>query len=121
MAGADMKRSVTRVVLACALLGTLAGVAGLALRSGPPRFGGHSVTLNWKAPAPIHGRGIIGYNVYRSTKSGGPYEVIALRVIPATYTDKDVESGKTYYYVITSIDQAGRESKHSEEVRATVP
>ncbi|HXY51083.1 MAG TPA: hypothetical protein VEI01_16650 [Terriglobales bacterium] len=116
-----MKRSVTRVVLSCALLGTLVGVVGLALRSGPLRFGGHSVTLNWKAPAPIHGRGIIGYNVYRSTKLGGPYEVIALRVIHPTYTDKDVDSGKTYYYVITSIDQAGRESKHSEEVRATVP
>jgi fibronectin type 3 domain-containing protein len=80
--------------------------------------GAHSVTLTWIASTSA----VAAYDVYRSTKSGGPY--FKLTVIPASmtkYTDKFVESGKTYFYVVTAVDSRGVESLHSNEVSASVP
>ena len=80
----------------------------------------HSVTLNWqKAEAP-QGT-IIGYNIYRTTKQGGPYTPIASRVQGTSYKDESVSSGETYYYVVTSMDDAGHESPYSQEISAHVP
>ncbi len=81
----------------------------------------HSVTLNWQAPPPAPGISIVGYNVYRSTTSGGPFVRLASRVSGPPYEDRLVGSGRTYFYVVTALDQAGRESKFSGEVRATIP
>jgi fibronectin type 3 domain-containing protein len=79
------------------------------------------VTLTWNAPAPVGNTPIQGYNVYRSATSGGTYELVVSRIPAPTYTDSTVNSGKTYYYVVTTIDQSGAESKYSDEIRATVP
>jgi fibronectin type 3 domain-containing protein len=38
-----------------------------------------------------------------------------------TFTDENVEAGKTYYYYITAIDTAGNVSPPSEVVSETVP
>jgi hypothetical protein len=79
---------------------------------------GHSVTLTWKASkSPAK-----GYNVYRGTKSGGPY----LRINPdlvqgLSYQDQDVKSGVTYFYVIRAVDADGLESANSSEITAKVP
>ena len=81
----------------------------------------HSVTLTWNAPAPVGNTPIQGYNVYRSATSGGTYELVVSRIPAPTYTDSTVSSGKTYYYVVTTIDQSGAESKYSDEIKATVP
>ena len=64
---------------------------------------------------------VSGYSVYRSESSGGPYVKIARRVPGPPYEDGLVVSGRTYFYVVTAINQAGRESKFSAEIRATVP
>jgi fibronectin type 3 domain-containing protein len=37
------------------------------------------------------------------------------------YEDGLVGSGRTYFYVVTAIDQAGRESRFSNEARASIP
>ena len=64
---------------------------------------------------------VTGYNVYRATTSGGPYAL--LNSVPSTafsYTDNTVQSGQTYYYVITAV-AAGVESVFSNQVTAVIP
>ncbi len=81
----------------------------------------HWVTLNWDAPKTTTGTPITGYNIYRSTKSGGPYARLAANVSGPPFEDHLVNSDRTYFYVVTSIDQKGRESGYSKEIRAVIP
>jgi fibronectin type 3 domain-containing protein len=81
----------------------------------------HSVALNWHPALESQGHKIVGYNIYRSTMQGGPYVLIASRVQGTNYEDDLITSGRVYYYVITSVDDAGRESRYSEETIATIP
>ncbi len=63
----------------------------------------------------------MGYNVYRGLISGGPYQRINSQLEPATnYTDSTVQSGITYFYVVTAVD-ATSESGYSPEVAAAIP
>jgi hypothetical protein len=79
----------------------------------------HSVALAWSAST---SSGVVGYNVYRGTASGGPYTKLTPSAISETrYTDTSVEAGRTYYYVVTSVDSDGLESSHSNQASATVP
>lgn len=56
------------------------------------------------------------YNIKRSTTSGGPYETIATVTSSSiTYTDKDISSDITYYYVV-SVVVNGEEKLSSNEV-----
>jgi hypothetical protein len=78
----------------------------------------HSMTLNWSASTST----VVGYNVYRSTTSGGPYTLITSSpVAGTTYTDTTVQAGVTYFYVVTAVDSSGNESAYSNEASATVP
>jgi hypothetical protein len=78
----------------------------------------HSVTLSWSASS----SSVTGYNVYRSTVSGGPYTKLNSSLIATTsYTDTAVVAGQTYYYVVTSVDSSNMESAYSNEVSALVP
>jgi len=81
----------------------------------PPQ---HSVNLSWNPST----SGAVGYNVYRSNVSGGPYTEINPTLDPSTtYTDSTVVGGQTYYYVSTTVDSAGVESGFSNQVKATIP
>jgi fibronectin type 3 domain-containing protein len=76
------------------------------------------VALNWNASSST----VAGYNVYRGTVSGGPYAKInSSLVVVLDYTDSNVQSGTTYYYVTTAVDSSGNESVFSNEVPATIP
>ena len=78
----------------------------------------HSVTLSWTASTST----VSGYNVYRSTVSGGPYSKINSSLVAGTtYTDSTVQASQTYFYVVTSVDGSGTESAFSAEVSVTVP
>jgi fibronectin type 3 domain-containing protein len=101
------------VLMACALL--CIGLAGC--HKAQP----HSVTLTWKAPPPAPGIVVVGYNIYRSTTSGGQFVKLASRVPGPPYEDRLVADGRTYFYVVTALDQTGRESRFSNEARATIP
>lgn len=81
----------------------------------------HWVTLTWEAPPGSPGVLVSGYNVYRSTTSGGPFVKLASRVPAPPYDDHLVSSGRTYFYVVTALDQTGRESRFSTEISATIP
>jgi hypothetical protein len=77
----------------------------------------HNVTLSWKPAS----SGATGYNVYRSTVSGGPYtKVSPVLNSSSTYVDNSVSGGKTYYYVTTAVFSSG-ESKYSNQAAAAVP
>jgi fibronectin type 3 domain-containing protein len=74
--------------------------------------------LSWTASAST----VSGYNVYRSTVSGGPYSKLDSALVATTqYVDSTVQAGQTYYYVVTSVDSSGQESAYSNVATATVP
>lgn len=79
----------------------------------------HSVTLTWNASTSTN---VVGYNIYRGGQSGGPYTQIntALNTV-LQYIDYNVQGGSTYYYVVTAIDSAGKESAYSSEVKSVIP
>src|SRR5262249_30643638 len=58
--------------------------------------GKHVVNLVWRASK---SRAVVGYNVYRSVKSGGPYTKLnSLLHRTTSFTDSSVQAGNTYYY-----------------------
>jgi fibronectin type 3 domain-containing protein len=63
---------------------------------------------------------VVSYNVYRTFTSGGYYGLVG-STAALIYTDSDVQSGVTYYYCVTAVDDQGRESARSNEARASVP
>ncbi|HEY6302580.1 MAG TPA: choice-of-anchor D domain-containing protein [Terriglobales bacterium] len=78
----------------------------------------HSVDLSWDAGAD----NIVGYNLYRGTAQGGPYEQINTALDSSTsYTDATVVSGTTYYYVTTEVNAQGQESGYSNVAKAVIP
>jgi len=81
----------------------------------------HSVTLSWHEPPVMSGMSVVAYNVYRSTTSGGPFVKLASRVPEPHYEDHLAVNGRTYFYVVTALDQAGHESRFSAEAKAIIP
>ena len=67
----------------------------------------HSVKLNWRGTAPW-------YNVYRSTDAGTKTRIA--RTSATHFVDSNVESGKTYYYAVSSENKFGE----SERIEITV-
>jgi Abnormal spindle-like microcephaly-assoc'd, ASPM-SPD-2-Hydin len=79
----------------------------------------HWATLNWVAS---NSPQVTGYNAYRATQSGGSYAKINTSVITATtYTDYQVQSGQTYYYVVTAVNSSNLESVYSTQASTTIP
>jgi fibronectin type 3 domain-containing protein len=65
---------------------------------------------------------VVGYNIYRGTTPGGPYTKLNSSVVPGiTDTDSTVQSGLTYFYVVTAVDSSNVESVYSNEVPAAIP
>jgi hypothetical protein len=78
----------------------------------------YSVALSWSAST----SSVAGYNVYSSTVSGGPYTKLTSSPVSSTdYTDNSVQAGKTYYYVVTSVNSSDVESSDSTQVSAVIP
>jgi Abnormal spindle-like microcephaly-assoc'd, ASPM-SPD-2-Hydin len=77
------------------------------------------VALGWTASAST----VIGYNVYRGTLTGGPYssKLTSSPVASTQFTDTAVQSGQTYYYVVTSVDSNDVESVYSGQASASIP
>lgn len=93
-----------------------------AANSPPPLFlsgaGTPSVRLSWEpSTSPI-----MGYNVYRGNRSGGPYHRLNSSLNPTTdYLDVTVSKDRTYYYVTTAVNTSGQESGYSNQVKAFIP
>ena len=79
----------------------------------------HTVSLSW---APSISAAVIGYNVYRSSVSGGPYTRLNPSVeLLTSFADHTVSGGETYYYVVTAIDFGIIESTFSNQASVTIP
>jgi hypothetical protein len=90
---------------------TRAALAGSGVRP-------HSVTLSWRSA----NAEIAGYNIYRAPGPEGPYTRINSKPHPIpTFTDTSVDAGLTYYYMATSVNKHGRESKYSNQIRVEIP
>jgi hypothetical protein len=76
-----------------------------------------SVSLSWDNASQV-----VGYFVYRSSKSSGPYTKLNAQVDSATsYTDSSVTNGNTYYYVVTSVNAENVQSNYSKQISVTIP
>jgi len=81
--------------------------------------GKYAVKLSWTAST---SHDVVGYNIYRGTKSGGPYRKINSALDQSTnYTDRKVANGRTYYYVATAVNSRGQESAYSNQAKAVIP
>jgi hypothetical protein len=78
----------------------------------------HSVALSWSPST----SGVVGYNVYVSTVSGGSYTKLTSSPVAATgYTDASLQTAQMRYYVVTSVDSNNDESAFSNQVAALIP
>jgi HYDIN/CFA65/VesB family protein len=78
----------------------------------------HSVSLSWTDGY----TGVTGYNTYVASVSGGPYlKLTSTSIAGTSYVDSSVQSGRTYYYVVTALDSTNQESTYSSEIAAIVP
>ena len=85
----------------------------------PPGVSPGRIALFWPAnPEPD----IAGYLLYRSTDPKGPWTKLTPTLYTkTTFTDENVEPGKTYYYYLEAVDTSGNVSPKSEIVAETVP
>src|SRR6266550_7077061 len=103
-----MRKNRQSLLLALATL-LIAGLVLVGLAWFPGKAEPHRVTLTWQAPPTVNGVPVVGYNVYRRASEGGSSLRIATRVPGPPYEDRMVGSRRTYFYVVTSVDQLGRE------------
>ena len=80
------------------------------------------IALFWTANSELD---VVGYYLYRSTDSNLPLDKWS-KLTPqiytkTTFTDENVETGKTYYYYVEAVDSAGNVSPPSKVVSDTVP
>jgi hypothetical protein len=94
-------------------------LAGDGIDAGsPPPSVSHTVKLQWNASP----GNISGYDVYRSGSSGGAYiKLTASPIDKLEYLDSDVVSGHEYFYVVTSVNSGGNQSKYSTQISVTIP
>lgn len=90
----------------------------ISLTGSGVNVGALSVKLSW---SPSVSASVIGYNIYRSTVSGGPYSLVSGPIAGTSFTDTNVTAGQTYYYVLTSVGSNGVESAFSGQAAVTVP
>ncbi len=75
-----------------------------------------SINLFWKDMAANE----TGYEVYRSTKSGSDYKFVALTSADQiSFTDYNLQSNTTYYYVVRGVNEAGSSAKSNEASAST--
>jgi hypothetical protein len=91
--------------------------AVVTLAGGGTQATQHSVSLSWNASTSQ----VVGYNIYRGTTSGGPYTRLNSSLISLSFTDNNVQSGATYFYVATAVDSNDVESGYSNLATAVIP
>jgi len=64
---------------------------------------------------------LAGYHVYKREPNGPPARLTTEPIDALELTDTGVESGRTYLYRVTAVDQEGNESDPGPEVAAEVP
>jgi hypothetical protein len=79
----------------------------------------HNVSLTW---SPSSSPNVTSYNVYRGNSSAGPFTRLTSSPVSATsFNDQNVQSGTTYYYTATAVDNTNTESSQSGQAPAAIP
>jgi fibronectin type 3 domain-containing protein len=97
---------------------TISGYVGATVPASPcgitatPAYG--MVTLSWST---VPGASY-GYNIKRSTVSGGFYTTIATNITANNYADTNIANRTAYYYAVTAANAKG-EGANSSQVAAT--
>ncbi|HUO32027.1 MAG TPA: hypothetical protein VMU80_22600 [Bryobacteraceae bacterium] len=76
-----------------------------------------SIELVWERSTDNN---LAGYRVYRALGDGPFVRISDTEPLP-TYSDHQIESGKTYRYAVTAVKKNGKESARSAVVQATAP
>jgi len=77
-----------------------------------------AATLTWNASSSST---VVGYKVYQATASGAYSAPVAtLQGNTTNYVATGLQSGTTYFFVVTAFDNAGNESLHSNEVSKSI-
>jgi hypothetical protein len=76
------------------------------------------IDLIW---APVSDVDLAGYNVYRREDGKTPQKMSEELVKTPAYRDKNIVSGKEYFYSVSAVDVRGNESARSEETSERVP
>ena len=86
---------------------------GLTATAGPG-----IVSLNWNDNNELD---LAGYNIYRGTSSGGPYNILngSTLLTSSDYNDSTATAGITYYYVVRARDLNTNLSGNSNQASAT--
>ena len=103
---------------AVTLLSNATNSAAMSLSDSGAQQSTHTVGLAWTDSATT----VAGYNVYRGTSTGGPYasKLTGSPVTSTQFTDSGLQSGQTYYYVVTAVDSNGVESVYSNQASALI-
>jgi len=80
----------------------------------------HNVNLSWTASSTS---GIVGYDIYRGTTSGGESStpLNSTPVSGTTFTDEAVTAGTTYFYTVTAVGADDVQSSASGETSTALP
>ena len=99
--------------------GSAQGLASGSPTSAATPAGSQDVSLTWN---PSASSGVFGYNVYRASGSGGPFTKLNTATLELTrFTDTTIQTGQTYYYVVTATGSDNIESVYSNEIVVPVP
>lgn len=82
-----------------------------------PSAAANSIELVWERNTEPD---LAGYRIYRAVGAGALEKVADVSQIPS-YSDHNVEHGKSYRYAISSVDQAGNESARGPAVEVALP
>jgi len=74
------------------------------------------IDLSWNKPK--NASNIIGYNIYRSTRSGKQSNtpITDFPIVGTSYTDKNIDNNQTYYYILKAVYKDKTLSEPTEEV-----
>jgi hypothetical protein len=83
----------------------------------------HRVTLSWQPSAnALTNDDFVGYNVFRCSGLSARCARINRDPVPIPeYVDDQVRGGYTYYYATTAVNQAGKQSRHSNVIKVVIP
>jgi hypothetical protein len=96
----------------------ISGSTSPGLSGNPSKYG---IQLKWNAPGGSDPA--VSYNVYRELTTGtvGFQQINTAPVLEVTFTDKAVQLGTSYTYVVRAVDAEGAESDPSNVATVAVP
>jgi hypothetical protein len=114
-----MKQPHRMIRLGTRVFYSISGCSGIATQSGVNgQVTGPSATLSWSPSSSA----AVGFRVYRSTQSGTAYTLLTSTLVPGTsFVDTTVAKGRTYFYVVTAVDDQFERSGFSNKVFVTIP